>query len=66
MSAYNRINGIHASENKMLLTDILRGEWGHEGIVMSDWFGVYSVDASIKAGLSLCVFLPILVLYSRH
>ncbi|KAH7102580.1 beta-glucosidase [Auriculariales sp. MPI-PUGE-AT-0066] len=53
MSAYNRINGLHASENKMLLTDILRGEWGHDGLVMSDWFGVYSVDASIKAGLDL-------------
>ncbi|OJA21227.1 hypothetical protein AZE42_07989 [Rhizopogon vesiculosus] len=50
---YNRVNGTHASENKHLLQDILRAEWGFEGLVMSDWFGIYSIDLSINAGLDL-------------
>ncbi|KAG6844543.1 hypothetical protein H0H87_006027 [Tephrocybe sp. NHM501043] len=53
MTAYNRVNGTHVSENPALINDILRKEWGFEGLVMSDWFGVYSVDHSIKAGLDL-------------
>ena len=36
MCSYNPINGVHASDNKKLLTDILRNEWGFEGIVISD------------------------------
>lgn len=38
MSSYNLINGIRASENKELLEDILRGEWGYDGVVCSDWY----------------------------
>ncbi|MCK7531706.1 MAG: hypothetical protein MZV63_12100 [Marinilabiliales bacterium] len=41
MSAYNRVNGTYACENDHTLNDILKGEWGYEGIVMSDWFGTY-------------------------
>ena len=42
MSSYNRINGEFASENNYLLFDILKGEWGFDGLVMSDWYGSYS------------------------
>ena len=50
---YNRVNGTHVSENPFLLKRILRGEWGFNGMVMSDWFGVSSIDASLNAGLDL-------------
>ncbi|KAF5386896.1 hypothetical protein D9615_002114 [Tricholomella constricta] len=53
MTAYNRVNGTHVSEDPLLLTKILRKEWGYKGLVMSDWFGIYSIDLSIKAGLDL-------------
>lgn len=38
MTSYNKVNGIHVSENKKLMQDMLRGEWGWEGMIMSDWF----------------------------
>ncbi|CAE6432184.1 unnamed protein product [Rhizoctonia solani] len=53
MTAYNRVNGLHASENKYLLDSVLRKQWGWNGLIMSDWYGTYSADASIKAGLDL-------------
>lgn len=53
MTAYNRVNGLHASENKYLLDSVLRKQWGWDGMIMSDWYGTYSADASIKAGLDL-------------
>ncbi|OQO01691.1 hypothetical protein B0A48_12728 [Cryoendolithus antarcticus] len=53
MTAYNLINGTHASENLKLLQHILRDEWAFDGLVMSDWFGVYSTSEAIKAGLDL-------------
>jgi beta-glucosidase len=42
MSAYNRINGTYASENDLLLHDILKEQWGYDGAVISDWYGTYS------------------------
>ncbi|KAJ4357611.1 beta-glucosidase [Didymosphaeria variabile] len=51
MSSYNKINGLHVSESKRLLTDVVRGEWGFDGFIMSDWFGVYSAAESVQAGL---------------
>ncbi len=53
MCAYNLVNGIQMSENKRLLTDILRNEWGFEGIVMSDWGAVRDRVKGIAAGLDL-------------
>jgi beta-glucosidase len=52
MSAYNRINGVWASENRRLLVDILKGEWQFDGLVMSDWYGTYSEHA-VNNGLDL-------------
>ncbi len=40
MCAYNRINGVYASQHRWLLTDVLRDEWGFEGAVVSDWGAV--------------------------
>ncbi|KAG7660886.1 BGL2 [[Candida] subhashii] len=53
MAAYNKINGVHVSQNKKLLNDVLREEWGWDGMVMSDWHGVYSTKESLDAGLNL-------------
>ena len=53
MCSYNRINGVFASENPWLLTDVLRGEWGFDGYVMSDWGAVSNRPAGVHAGLDL-------------
>lgn len=53
MTSYNKINGLHVSENKRLLQHILRDEWGFDGLTMSDWFGTYSAVESTKAGLDI-------------
>jgi beta-glucosidase len=51
MCSYNQVNGDYACENKTLLTDILRGQWGYKGFVMSDWGAVHSTVKAAKAGL---------------
>ncbi|WP_304354129.1 glycoside hydrolase family 3 C-terminal domain-containing protein [Brachyspira innocens] len=53
MCSYNSVNGTFASENKHLLTDILRDEWGFDGIVVSDWGAVNDRIEALKAGLDL-------------
>ena len=53
MCSYNQINGTFASENKWLLTDVLRGDWGFEGYVMSDWGAVNDRVPGLIAGLDL-------------
>ena len=53
MTAYNRLNGPHCSEHRELLTGILRGEWGFEGFVITDWFSAGSTLGSAAAGLDL-------------
>ncbi|WP_010188078.1 beta-glucosidase [Sphingomonas sp. PAMC 26605] len=51
MCAYNKVNGDWACENHTLLTDILRGQWGYKGWVMSDWGAVHSTAKTVNAGL---------------
>ena len=54
MGAYNRVNGTYCCENKRLLTDILRDEWGFEGFTLSDFFfGIYDGPRSLAAGLDV-------------
>ena len=53
MCSYNRINGVYAAQNRTYLTDVLRGEWGFDGYVMSDWGAVNDRVADLKAGLEL-------------
>ena len=53
MCSYNKINGTSASENPWLLTDVLREEWGFEGVVVSDWGAVYYRVPALAAGTDL-------------
>lgn len=53
MCAYNRLNGIYCSENRFLLHDVLRREWGFEGFVVSDWHAVHQRSLSLQASLEL-------------
>ncbi len=53
MSAYNRLDGEFCAHNRRLLTDILRDEWGFDGFVVSDWYGVHDATGAANAGLSL-------------
>jgi len=53
MCAYNRINGVYACENAYLLTDILKNEWGHEGLVVTDWGAMNERVAALQAGTEL-------------
>ena len=53
MSSYNKLNGTYAAENSWLLTQVLREDWGYDGLVMSDWFGSRSTAPTVNAGLDL-------------
>ena len=53
MSAYNEINGGYASENRWLLSDLLRGEWDYDGVVVSDWGAVHDPVEAVGAGTDL-------------
>lgn len=53
MTALNQINGEYGAENKRLLTDILREEWGFEGFTVSDWFGIVHPAKAVEAGMDL-------------
>ena len=53
MSAYNRLNGTYCADHHWLLTEVLRGDWGFDGVVVSDWFGNHSTVESLRAGLDV-------------
>ena len=53
MNAYNKVNGVYCTENKWLLTDVLRNEWGFDGLVMTDWGATHNRIEGIKAGNDL-------------
>ncbi len=53
MCAYNKINGTYSCQNEWLLTDVLRGEWGFSGLVMTDWGATHDRLQMLRAGLDL-------------
>ena len=53
MTSYNPVNGVHASQNRLLITDILKGEFGFRGLVMSDWDSCYDTLGMALGGLDL-------------
>lgn len=53
MGAYNLYKGQHACHNRYLLNDILKGEWGFDGVVVSDWGGTHDTDQAITNGLDM-------------
>lgn len=53
MGAYNRYRGEHCCHNKRLLNDILKGEWGFDGVVISDWGGVHDTRQAVENGLDM-------------
>lgn len=56
MTAYNKVNGTFCSENKLLLSDILKDQWGFRGFVMPDWAGAHSSAQSANNGLDCVVY----------
>ena len=53
MASYNRVDGVYATENRKLLIDILKGEWGYDGVVVSDWGAVHAAAAAANGGTDL-------------
>src|SRR5215467_11676668 len=55
MCAYNKLNGTYSAQHRWLLTEVLRGEWGFDGLVVSDWGAVHDRVAALAAGLDLAM-----------
>jgi beta-glucosidase len=53
MTAYNRVNGTHMSDHERLVGDVLKGEWGFDGYVVSDWYGLESTVGAANAGMDM-------------
>ena len=53
MCSYNLVNGVYACENDFTLHDVLKGDWGFKGFVLSDWGGTHSTEHAAKAGLDM-------------
>jgi beta-glucosidase len=59
MNSYNLTNGTHMSENRPLLVDLVKNEWGFPGVIMSDWFATHNAVASANAGQDIEMPFPI-------
>lgn len=53
MASYNKLDSTYTTESKILLTDILRNEWGYEGVVLTDWWGEHDPVAMLRAGCDM-------------
>ncbi len=53
MTSYNLVNNVHAAENPYLIREVLKGKWGFDGFVMSDWTSTYTALGCVKGGLDL-------------
>lgn len=53
LAAYNKVNGDWCAEQTHVITEVVKGEWGYDGLVMSDWFGTHSTAPTLNAGLDL-------------
>ncbi|MCP4048711.1 MAG: glycosyl hydrolase, partial [Gammaproteobacteria bacterium] len=53
MASYNRIQGVYGTQNSYLLTEVLKKQWDHQGIVISDWFAIVDRVAAVKAGMHI-------------
>lgn len=53
LAAYNRVNGDYCAEQHHILTEVVKGDWGYEGVIMSDWFGTHSTAPTLLGGLDL-------------
>src|SRR5437588_1079734 len=53
MDSYNLVNGEHASQNHRILTEVAKGEWGFDGLIMSDWFATYDGVGAANSGQDL-------------
>jgi len=53
LAAYNRVNGDYCAEQHHVLTEVVKGEWGYGGAIMSDWFGTHSTVPTLNAGLDM-------------
>lgn len=66
MSSYNKVNGSYCAENRYLLNDVLRKQWGFKGFVHSDWqFGVYHTEQALHAGLNMEMMRPVQYTYPK-
>ncbi len=53
MGAYNKFRGTYCCENDYLLNQVLKGDWGFKGLVMSDWGGVHTTDGAATGGMDM-------------
>ncbi|KAH8799047.1 glycoside hydrolase superfamily [Xylogone sp. PMI_703] len=53
MTSFNKVNGVYVADDSRLLQNVLRGEWGYKGLIMSDWNGTYSTVEAMNAGIDL-------------